>query len=90
MCIRDSIGPVDPARRLIGIFKANEDGIAARERVLKILRGFRCGEAVPPVEVAEGEAGYGHRYRLKNGTHRLYLSIAAGFTHVPAIKGFTY
>ena len=80
------IGPVDPARRMIGIFRDNiDEGITARYRVLRILRGFRLGEAVPPVEVAEGEVGYGHQYRLKHGTHRLYCAIAAAFTRVPTV-----
>jgi hypothetical protein len=85
------IGPVDLQRQLIGIFRDNADlGIPARERVLKILWGFRCGETIPPVKIVEGDAGYGYKYRVKDGVHRLYLSIAAGFTHVPTIKSFTY
>jgi hypothetical protein len=81
------IGPVDLQRQLVGIFRDNADmGISARERVLKILWGFRCGEAIPPVEIIEGRASYGYRYKLTDGVHRLYLSIAAGFTHVPTIK----
>jgi hypothetical protein len=90
VCIAD-IGPVDLQRQLIGMFKDNADvGIPARERVLKILWGFRCGETIPPVKIVGGDAGYGYKYRLKDGAHRLYLSIAAGFTHVPTIKSFTY
>jgi hypothetical protein len=80
------IGPVSLQRRTIGIFKDNPDvGISARERVLKILWGFRCGEAMPRVEIIEAESEYGHKYRLIEGVHRLYLSIAAGFTHVPTV-----
>jgi hypothetical protein len=78
-------------RQLIGIFKHNADvRISARERVLKILWGFRCGETIPPVKIVEGDAEYGYKYRLTDGVHRLYLSIAAGFTHVPTIKEFAY
>jgi hypothetical protein len=85
------IGPISSQRQSIGIFRGNADmGISARERVLKILWGFRCGEAIPPVQVVEGNAGYGYKYRLTDGVHRLYLSIAAGFTHVPTIKNVTY
>jgi hypothetical protein len=84
------IGPVGLPRRLNDIFRDNPDmGISARERVLKILWGFRCGEAIPPVEVVEG-AGYAHKYRLTDGVHRLYSSIAAGFTNVPTVRGFTH
>jgi hypothetical protein len=85
------IGPVGLERQLIGIFKDNGNvRISAHERVLRILWGFRCGEAIPPVEIIEGCASYGNRYRLADGVHRLYLSIAAGFTHIPAIKSLTY
>jgi hypothetical protein len=85
------IGPVGVQRQSIGIFKDSLDfGISARERVIKILWGFRCGEAIPPVQVVEADAGYGYKYRLTDGVHRLYLSIAAGFTHIPTIKNFTY
>jgi hypothetical protein len=84
------IGPVGPERRLKGVFRDNLDaGIPVRNRVLDILRGFKCREAIPPVEIIEGDAGYGYRYKLTHGAHRLYLSIAAGFTHVPTIKVFT-
>jgi hypothetical protein len=85
------IGPVGIERQLIGIFKDNADvRISAHERVLKILWGFRCGEPIPPVEIIEGDSGYGYKYKLTHGAHRLYLSIAAGFTHVPTVKSFTY
>jgi hypothetical protein len=84
------IGPVGTVRQLHRIFRESPDGVPARDRALKILQGFRRGEAIPPVEVTEGDEGYGHKFKLTNGTHRLYLSIAAGFTHVPTIKGFTH
>jgi hypothetical protein len=46
------------------------------------------GEAIPPVEVVECGPGSLHRFKLTAGTHRLYLSLAAGFSHVPAVKGW--
>jgi hypothetical protein len=77
------IGPVTrPA-----IFKDNEEQ-TARERVSSILRGFRRGEAFPAVEVVEGKRKYGHPFKLTYGAHRFYCSLAAGFTHIPAVKGF--
>jgi len=86
----EDICPVSLQRLSMGIFKDNTDWrIPARERVLKILWGFRCGEAIPPVEIIVGDAGYAHGYRLTDGTHRLYLSIAAGFTHVPTVRDFS-
>jgi hypothetical protein len=59
-------------RRAIGIFKDSPEGIPARERVIKILRGFRLGEAIPAVEVIEWSPGSPHKYRLTNGNHRFY------------------
>jgi hypothetical protein len=84
------IADVGPVHRPVGIFRDSEDGITAQERVLRILRGFRLGEAIPPVRVVECGSGSKHRYQLTDGTHRLYCSLAAGFTHVPAMKGFEW
>lgn len=74
------VGPVDPIRR----HKLFRD----RASVLDILQGFRLGTAMPPVEVVLAKPAYGHQYRLTNGTHRLYCSMAAGFTHIPSVQGF--
>jgi hypothetical protein len=86
-----SIKDVGPARRSpgVGIFNDGEEG-TARTRAIRILRGFRLGEAIPPVELVEGKPEYGHRYKLTNGVHRLYCSLAVGFTHVPAVEGFDW
>jgi hypothetical protein len=85
------IGPVPEARRLNGIFRDDQDeGIQARDRVLKILRGFRHDEFLPPVIIATAEPEFGHKFELKNGTHRLYCAIAAGFTHVPTLCRMPY
>jgi hypothetical protein len=84
------IADIGPVHRSVGIFRNSEDGIPARERVLKILRGFRQGDAIPPIQVVECKSGSAHRYKLTAGTHRLYCSLAAGFTHVPAVKGFDW
>ena len=83
-----SISDIGPVIRCngVGTFRKDIDNeIPARERVLKILRGFRQGSAIPPVEVEEWKYSSTHRYKLTNGTHRLYCSLAAGFTHVPAV-----
>jgi hypothetical protein len=81
-----SIADICPVHRSVGVFRASEDGIPARERVVKILRGFRLGELIPPVEVVKCNSGSSYAYRLTNGTHRLYCSLGAGFTHVPAVQ----
>jgi len=42
------------------IFNDSEEGGSARERVLRILRGFRLDNAIPPVEIVAGQ--YPYRY----------------------------
>lgn len=82
------IEDIAPVRRNLGIniFNANENtGQTARERVLWILNGFVLGDEIPPVEIVRELEESPHQYRLKDGTHRLYCSLAAGFTHVPAV-----
>jgi len=92
VCIEE-IGPVEvgPGRR-VSIFKDDMEveHLTARERVLRLLQGFRAGDAIPPVEVVENVPGYGFRDKLTHGTHRLYCALAAGFKHVPAVKGFAW
>lgn len=84
----EDVGPVCRA----SIFKDDIEGEhqTARERVLRLLRGFRAGDTIPPVEVVVATPGYGYRYKLTHGTHRMYCSLAAGFTHVPAVNGFDW
>jgi hypothetical protein len=84
VCIAD----VGPLLRTT-IFKDDPEGErkTARERVLRLLRGFRAGDVIPPVEVVVGPPDYGYPYKLTHGAHRLYCSLAAGFTHVPVVSG---
>jgi len=81
------IGEVGPLLR-VPLFRDDpyEERKTGRERVLRLLRGFRADDAIPPVEVVPGPPGYGYRYKLIHGAHRLYCSLVAGFTHVPAVK----
>ena len=81
------VGPVS-CNAGVGIFSGSEEEGSARERVLRILRGFRFDDAIPPVEIVEGQAGYPYRYKLVHGAHRFYCSLAAGFKCVPSIEGF--
>jgi hypothetical protein len=85
-----AVNEVAPAAREIGIFRDAEDGTPARERVLKILRGFVMGDPIPPVQVVETKPGSVHRYKLTHGAHRFYCAVASGFTHVPTLKGFDW
>jgi hypothetical protein len=84
----DAIGPV---RRAVGVGIFNDDhdsGISAHDRVVRILRGFRSGDLIPPVEVVKAKPGDGYPYKLVAGTHRLYCSLAAEFSHIPTVEGF--
>jgi hypothetical protein len=83
------IDEVRPVRRNpgIGIFNDNEE-TTAKERVISILRGFRVGSAIPPVEVVFEPTDSPFRYKLVAGVHRFYCSLAAGFSHVPAVQGW--
>jgi glycine/D-amino acid oxidase-like deaminating enzyme len=78
---------IGPVRRAPGVpvFNAHSwEGISARERVERILRAFVVNGALPPVELTKQAGRY--PFSLKDGLHRVYCSIAAGFTEIPAIK----
>jgi hypothetical protein len=58
----------------------------SRERMIKVLKSIRLGDAMLPIEVqveVEGVDGLSHR--LYDGRHRLAASIAVGYSHVPAV-----
>lgn len=87
------IEDVAPVRRAPGVAIFNNDketGLTARQRVVSIFRGFRSGATLPPVKVVPLPAGDVHKYKLVAGVHRFYCSLAAGFTSVPAVKGFDW
>jgi hypothetical protein len=80
---------IEPARRGPGVAVFNDDieeGIAAKERVQRILRGFLENAELPPVELSKQAGPIPYPFRLNHGVHRLYCSLAAGYTHVPAVK----
>jgi hypothetical protein len=54
-------------------------------RLVPVLFAFQsrfC--ALPPIELHPNSQGQ-FRYRLHNGCHRYYASIAAGYSHIPAL-----
>jgi hypothetical protein len=55
-----------------------------RCRAVSILAAFAQGAALPPVLVYAVPDGP-FAYRLGEGFHRFHLSLAAGFTHIPAV-----
>ena len=71
----------------VGVFNDNEQ-MSARERVLRILRGFNTGAKIPPVKVVYEPPESPYLYRLVCGAHRFYCSLAAGYPHVAAVEGF--
>lgn len=78
---------VEPLQRKLshGVFNDSVESGSAKDRVIRILCGFRSGSVIPPVEVDRLEESEAHRFRLRHGAHRFYCAVAAGFTHVPAI-----
>ncbi len=85
-----SVCDVHPVRRQLshGVFKDDsEGGLSVRDLVVRILSGFRTGEAIPPVEVTDLPMGSDCRYRLTHGARRFYCSVAVSFTEVQAVKG---
>jgi hypothetical protein len=64
----NDVGPVHRSAG-VGIFNDSPDEGSARTRVDRILRGFRLGDAIPPVRVVEGGLADPHQYKLVHGTH---------------------
>ena len=58
-----------------------------RARFVSVLTGFVADEVITPVPVVQMPAlELGHSpyaYRVLDGVHRFYASVAAGFTHLP-------
>ena len=73
------IEPVSQKRRELGIF------IEGKEKVLKIFSGFVENSPIHPVKIKTQSQGSFYPYALWDGTHRFYCSVAAGFSHVPAV-----
>lgn len=85
-----AIEDVGPVRRQYLQGCTETEHKTAKERVLRLLRGFSANDAIPAVEVVEAPSGSGYRYELTHGAHRFYCSLAAGVTHIPAVKGFDW
>src|SRR5262245_13687332 len=85
--VEASIEDVEPLLRQLshGVFHDGGLDGYAKQRVVNILRGFREGTAIPPVDLTRCYGDKGYVFRLYHGAHRFYCSVAAGFTHVPAI-----
>ena len=53
-----------------------------RARLISVLSGITTMQALPPVDMEFADSGPFH-YSLRDGFHRFYASVAAGFTHIP-------
>lgn len=87
------IDEISPVRRNKGVNIFNDciaTGRSARDRVVCFLSRFVNNAVIEPVKATLESSDSEFCYQLKDGTHRLYCSLAAGFTHVPAIKGFDW
>jgi hypothetical protein len=81
----DNIAPVHRSGSH-GVFNDNPEYGTAHDRVLSILRGFRSGSRIPPIEVSRLPSPARQEFKLIHGVHRLYCSIAAGYSHIPAVR----
>lgn len=86
--IEVGVNDVQPLRRKAshGVFNDSSEFGSAHDRVLSILRGFREGSAIPPIEVARLPSGSSTTFKLIHGAHRFYCAVATGFSYVPAIE----
>jgi hypothetical protein len=60
-----------------------------RERLLALLRRIVAGEQIDPVPLIQLPEPcpilpLPYRYSIRNGFHRFYASVIAGFSHLPA------
>lgn len=74
-----SLKTIEPPKRNAGIdsFK--------KERMVNILSAIRNGTPLPPVVVWKTVDGSEWEYELRQGYHRYYASVAAGFKTLPAV-----
>jgi ParB-like chromosome segregation protein Spo0J len=55
-------------------------------KMVPILLAFQSPECfLPPIKIREILDAGGARFEVANGFHRYYASIAAGYSHIPAI-----
>jgi hypothetical protein len=82
------IADLAPFRRAPGVPIFHDGGEhefkTASERVSGILRAFASDTPLPPIKVNLGAAPP-YKLTLYDGLHRVYCSMAAGFSSVPVI-----
>ena len=56
-------------------------------KLVPVLLAFQSPEcALPPVEVVSLNQPNSYQYRVRNGCHRYYTSVAAGYTNLPVVS----
>jgi hypothetical protein len=75
------ISEIAPLRRKPGLAGYSRDGFD-ETRMISILCAFCSQAPLPPVQVNEYSSD-SYRYKLYDGLHRFYASVAAGFSHLP-------
>ena len=77
------VSDVAPIRRAPGLAGFSPDGFD-EQRLKSIFDALLHDTPLPPAEVNECASG-AFRYKLYNGVHRFYVSVAAGFSHLPIV-----
>ena len=78
------LSDIEPFERSVGTGGFRDD-----RSVRRILEGFREKAVIPPIKVSDRKTTQGYKFRLTDGYHRYFLSIAAGFSYIPVvIKNF--
>jgi hypothetical protein len=73
------LADIEPLKRNLGV------SLFEKCRMVPVLFAFQSRFCdLPPIELHPNGAGQ-FRYRVSNGCHRYYASIAAGYTHIPAL-----
>lgn len=53
------------------------------ERTVSILRAITSGQTLPAIEADIPPQASQFKYRVRDGYHRFYVSVALGFSHLP-------
>ena len=68
-----------------GVFNDHPVAGPARQRVTSILKAFCSDTPLPPIDVVRTASKNERPFQMYHGVHRLYCSIAAGFSAIPSI-----
>ena len=80
------IAPLGKRAKGKGVFCGNNNE-TAKDRVVRILNWFRKNHKIEPICVVKLNGNNKYKYKVVEGSHRFYCSIAVGFLMVPAIFG---